>query len=41
MMSYNCMQKATTKARAGDIKSAQAIMKGFKRGIQKNTTNDE
>ena len=41
MLSYNCMQKATNVARAGDLRQAQAIMKGFKRGMKKNTTNQE
>ena len=41
MLSYNCMQKATTNARAGDLKQAQAIMKGFKRGMQKNTYTED
>jgi len=41
MLSYNCMQKATNVARGGDLRQAQAIMKGFKRGMKKNTTNEE
>ena len=28
-------------ARAGNLHKAQAIMKGFKRGMQKNITNNE
>merc|ERR1712110_1031271 len=39
MLSYNCMQRATTNARAGNLNKAQAIMKGFKRGVKKNITN--
>merc|ERR1712110_81976 len=41
MLSYNCMQKATTNARAGDFKKAQVIMKGFKRGMKKSEMSEE
>jgi len=41
MLSYNCMQKATANARDGDLKKAQAIMKGFKRGMKKSSMNSD
>ena len=41
MLSYNCMQKGTAMARAGNLHKAQAIMKGFKRGMNKNIINNE
>ena len=40
MLSYNCMQKGTAMARAGDLHKAQVIMKGFKRSLKKNIRND-
>jgi len=41
MLSFNCVQRATTNARAGDLNKAQAIMKGFKRGMKSNMYNLE
>ena len=41
MLSFNCMNKGTAMARAGNMSKAQAIMKGFKRGIARNQTNVE
>lgn len=41
MLSYNCMQKGSNMAhRGGDLHRAQAIMKGFKRGMKKNITTN-
>lgn len=39
MLSYNCMQKGTAMARAGKLEEAMSIMKGCKRGMQKNLSN--
>ena len=36
MMQKNVMQKGANMARAGNVREAQAIMKGFKRQAQKN-----
>ena len=41
MLAFNNQQKAMNIARGGDLYQAQAIMKGFKRGMAKNVTNDE
>jgi len=35
LMQKNCVMKGTAMARAGNIRGAQAIMKGFKRQAQK------
>ena len=36
LLQKNCVMKGTQMARAGNIKQAQAIMKGFKRQAKKN-----
>ena len=41
MLSYNCMQKGSAMARAGNLTEGRAIMKGFKRGMQTNIRNSE
>ena len=41
ILSFNCMTRATNIARTGDLSQAQSIMKGFKRGMRKNITNEE
>lgn len=40
MLSYNAMQKGSAMARGGDIRNAQAIVKNFKRKMQKNISSE-
>ena len=41
MISKNVVAKGTTMARAGNLKAAQAIMKGYNRAAKKNMCNEE
>ena len=36
LMQMNCRMKGTAMARAGNVREAQAIMKGFKRNVQQH-----
>ena len=40
MISKNVVAKGTTMARAGNLKAAQAIMKGYNRAAKKNMNSE-